>query len=354
MRPMRVDMRTLTGATVLLVLCQLHAARADGWLVAETPLAIAVSDVQNGAFRPGLMPAVGFYVDNEHVALGLRLRAGVLRNGPAPGKNLADPGVGGLTTAGLAFRLTLAGGWSEVVVGGGLTGHDLVPSAEVGVGWNFAVGKVDVGPSVRFVRVVSRDRMDSFGNADLALVGVDVRFGKQRAGIKRVPRAEPRPEPAPLALVETPAVSDRDRVVDRELGCAEQLDGCPLAEDIVILDDRIVLDDRVLFDFDRTYVHSRGRELVASIARIWSEHPNWKRITVEGHTDTRGSEEHNLELSQRRADQVRAILIKAGRPADLITTVGYGRAHVRDLGTTEQAHMRNRRVEFVIEQGGER
>ena len=64
--------------------------------------------------------------------------------------------------------------------GGGITGDDLVPAVEAGVGWSMAIGKLDIGPSARYVRVVSNDSMHAFGSADLALFGVDVRFGRQR------------------------------------------------------------------------------------------------------------------------------------------------------------------------------
>jgi len=52
-----------------------------------------------------------------------------------------------------------------------------------------------------------------------------------------------------------------------------------------------------------------------------------------------------------RADQVRALMIKRGSPADAITAVGLGRTRLRDTGTSELANQHNRRVEFVIERG---
>jgi outer membrane protein OmpA-like peptidoglycan-associated protein len=347
---MQRDMRSVLA--VVLIAGGSHVALADGWVTAEAPAALAVSDAQEGVFRPGVMPAIGAYADRGALALGVRLRAGILRDGPAPAdSHFADPGIGGLTTAGLAVRVGARGGWAELVGGGGITGSDLVPAVEAGVGWTFAAGSIDVGPSARYVRVISRDRMAAFGTAELLVVGVDMVFGKQRAPkLVHAPEALRRPPaivvapPPPVVMIER----DDDDVVDGETGCASDLDGCPLAEAIVIKDDRIVLDERVLFDLDRAKVRSSGRHVIKELARIWRQHPDWQSITVEGHADVRGSDEHNLDLSQRRADRVRDVMVKFGCPADQITTAGYGRSRPRDDGSTEVAHQKNRRVEFVI------
>ena len=323
-------------------------AHADSWLVVEAPLAIATSEAQSGAFRTGVMPAVGAYIEG-HFALGVRLRGGVLRNGPTPGDNLADPGVGGLTTASVAIRF---GGraWLELAAGGGVTGRDVVPVVEAGVGWAMSVGKLEIGPSARYVRVVSNDPMHAFGTAELALVGVDVRFGRQRAPRVLAPVKFERVEP--VAVVEV--ARDHDRVVDREVGCVIDAEGCPatpveLAEDIVIQNDRIVLDERVLFAFDRARVRSRGREALARLVQVWRDHPDWTRMTIEGHADVRGTDGYNQWLSEERATRVRAVMVKLGASVDMITVVGHGRSSPRDAGASESAHERNRRVEFVID-----
>ena len=340
----------LCGAGLVLLLSSSTDARGDGWVVAEAPAAIAVSDAQQGVFRPGVMPAFGAYASGARVALGLRMRAGILRDGPAPVEsNLRDPGVGGLATFGLAVRLPLRAFWIEGVAGGGVTGSDFVPSVEAGAGWTFDAKHFDVGPSIRYVRVISRDEMAAFGTAELVLVGVDVRFGKHRPAAF-VAAAPPPPPPAP-PVVEV-ATADHDEAVDADTSCAQVLDGCPVAEAIHIVDDRIVLDERVLFDFNRARVRSSGRVLVAVIAKLWREHPDWKRLTIEGHADVRGSDEYNQSLSELRAQRVREVLVESGAAPDLIGAVGYGRTRPRDSGTSEEAHQHNRRVEFVIDRSG--
>ncbi|MEZ4362324.1 MAG: OmpA family protein [Kofleriaceae bacterium] len=326
------------------------AAHADPWVVVEAPAVVAVSEVQRGVFRPGTMPAVGGYLGDGWGAVGLRMRGGGLLDGPAPGDNLRDPGTGGLLAAGLAVRLSRWGGWVEGVAGGGLTGEDVVPTLEAGVGWTFPLGSVRGGPSVRYVQVRSRGRMsDTFGTADLVLVGLDLRLfsapAKRRAPVER---PAPPPPRAPVAARE-PAERDGDRILDREQSCLEQLDGCRPVEGMIVEDDRIILEERVLFDLSRARVHRRGRRVIRQIVELWRQHPDWKRMRIEGHTCDLGSEEVNLQLSQQRAERARAVLLRYGVDAELVEVVGLGDRQPRDPGTSAAARQRNRRVEFVIE-----
>jgi outer membrane protein OmpA-like peptidoglycan-associated protein len=339
-------LRSSLPATILLASAAGRGASADTWLTAEAPAAIAVSDAQEGVFRPGAMPAVGVYASNERIALGLRMRAGILRNGPAPGDNFADPGTGGLATGGLAMRFLVGHAWSELVVGGGVTGRDLVPAVELGVGFGVDIGRLTIGPSARYVHIYARDPMDTLGSAGLVLVGVDVKVRRDKpVRVNAFVAHRPPPPPPPPVHID----DDNDQVVEHEDSCAQLLDGCPIADAITIHDYRIVLDDRVLFDFNKSRVRSRGREMVATIAKAWHAHPEWRRITIEGHADVRGSDDYNLQLSQLRADHVRDVLVKQGFDADAIDAVGYGRSQPRDTGSSEAAHQRNRRVEFLID-----
>ena len=337
---------------LLAVLAVTATAHADRWMTVELPTAVAVSSVQEEVFRPGAMPAVGAYISRGHFALGARLRAGILRDGTAPGGNLMDPGVGGLVTAGLAARVTLGGGFFELVGGGGMTGHDTVPELELGAGWLVDVGAFSVGPSVRYVRVIAASS-DAFGTASLLLAGVDFQFGKDHP---RVAVLRPVGPPPPAPPVEEPKVAaDDDKLVDRLTSCAdlvEFLDEDAYCGDggvVEVKGDRIILDDRVLFDTDHAHVKSQGREIVKAIAKAAAQHPEWVHITIEGHADVRGEDQYNQDLSERRAEMTRNVLIKAGVDPDRVSYVGYGRSRPRDPGTTPEAHAHNRRVEFVID-----
>ncbi len=345
-----------SGAICGALMSLVSVARADVHVVGEVPAAIALSDVHRGVFRPGAMPAGGVYVGREHLRFGLRMRAGVLRDGPAPGDNFEDPGLGGLVTMTAAVRAVAGGAWIELAGGGGVTGTDPVPTFEVGVGWGIQAGSYVVGPSARYVHVVGRDQMHTLGSAGLLIAGVDVAWGRAptrprpRPAPIEAPRSIP-PEPPVYEIVSGGVPLDGDRVADQDASCADDLDGCPVIQHVRIENDRIILDERVLFDTDRARVRSLGRAVVREIGALWRAHPEWLRITIEGHADVRGSDAYNLALSQRRAERVRAVLVKLGFDASRIDAVGYGRSRPRDAAATPNAHTRNRRVEFVIERG---
>ncbi|MBA2541950.1 MAG: OmpA family protein [Deltaproteobacteria bacterium] len=329
---------------LLLILLIPKPAGADSWVAVEAPFAVAASDAQSNAFRPGVMPAVAAYTENELFALGVRLRGGVLSDGPAPGGGLADPALGGVMTASVAIRVPIKRAWVEAAFGGGITGHDIVPAFELGVGWAFALGKFDVGPSLRYMRLTAKP-MDTFGSADLALLGVDVRFGRQRPE-----RALPPPRVAPKPI----PVPDPIRVVEHSPPPPPLLPPPPpagetLAEGIVLENDRIVLEERVLFRVNRSEVGASGKNVLAALAKVWRAHPDWKHITVEGHADATGTTTRNQQLSEERAGHVKAALVSFGCADVAISVVGYGTSRIRDAGTDEGAHARNRRVEFVID-----
>ena len=113
--------------------------------------------------------------------------------------------------------------------------------------------------------------------------------------------------------------------------------------------DRIVLEERVLFAVDHAGLKEEGRSMIGDIVRVWSTHPEWHKLTIEGHADVRGSDAYNLELSRHRADSVRAVFLELGVDPARVEVVGYGRARPRDPGHTEAAYQLNRRVEFAIE-----
>jgi len=102
----------------------------------------------------------------------------------------------------------------------------------------------------------------------------------------------------------------------------------------------------VYFDFDAWSLGSQTREQLKSNARAITAHPEWGRVTVEGHCDQRGSEEYNLLLGQRRANEVVAYLSDLGVPAERLGTVSFGEARPAVVGYDETAFRWNRRTVF--------
>jgi len=74
-----------------------------------------------------------------------------------------------------------------------------------------------------------------------------------------------------------------------------------------------------------------------------------KHLIIEGFTDSQGSAESNISLSQRRADAVRSYLISRGYPGDLINTQGIGEERPVADNNSAEGRANNRRVEIVVE-----
>jgi len=69
-------------------------------------------------------------------------------------------------------------------------------------------------------------------------------------------------------------------------------------------------------------------------------------VSVEGHTDSRASDAYNMRLSQRRAESVKAYLVKNGVAASRLTTIGYGESKPVASNKTAEGMQENRRVEL--------
>ena len=103
----------------------------------------------------------------------------------------------------------------------------------------------------------------------------------------------------------------------------------------------------VLFDFNKFTLKSEAREKLAKISGIVLAYPDLK-LNIEGYTDSIGSDQYNLELSEKRADSVRGYLVSQGVKPDNVTSSGMGKADpVADNGTAAGRKL-NRRVEMVV------
>ena len=102
------------------------------------------------------------------------------------------------------------------------------------------------------------------------------------------------------------------------------------------------------FDFDKTGLKPEG---TAALLRMLEQAKgsNIEEIRVEGHTDAVGSEGYNLKLSIRRAEAVKAFLVKQGVPANVIKTEGFGETQPVANNATGKGRAQNRRVtvEFI-------
>jgi outer membrane protein OmpA-like peptidoglycan-associated protein len=103
----------------------------------------------------------------------------------------------------------------------------------------------------------------------------------------------------------------------------------------------------VLFDFNKYTLKPGAREKLAKVAGILLAYPGLK-IQLEGHTDSIGSDEYNMKLSEQRAFGVRDYLVGQGVPATSLTAVGLGKASPVASNDTASGRQQNRRVEMVV------
>jgi peptidoglycan-associated lipoprotein len=104
----------------------------------------------------------------------------------------------------------------------------------------------------------------------------------------------------------------------------------------------------IYFDYDSAEIRGDARTTLKANGQAISGHSEWKTITLEGHTDERGSEEYNLALGERRANAAKQYLVDLGAPTSRMITVSFGEASPAVQGHDESAWRWNRRVEFKV------
>lgn len=103
----------------------------------------------------------------------------------------------------------------------------------------------------------------------------------------------------------------------------------------------------IYFDTGSAVLLAQSEAEIAEIALLATNHANW-RLTIEGHTDSQGSDADNLVLSQNRADAVlHALIDQHGVAADRLTATGFGETRPVESNDTLEGRARNRRVELT-------
>ena len=108
----------------------------------------------------------------------------------------------------------------------------------------------------------------------------------------------------------------------------------------------------VYFDYDRSEISDEARGILDAKVPLLSANPGL-RIRVAGHTDSRGSDEYNLALGQRRAAAAKRYLTQRGIADARVDVISYGEERPAAQGEEESAWSQNRRAEFEIVAGGE-
>ena len=110
----------------------------------------------------------------------------------------------------------------------------------------------------------------------------------------------------------------------------------------------ITLSGSVLFASNKATLLPGAQDRLNQVAKALMATKE-RRLIVEGHTDSQGTADYNLDLSQRRAEAVRAYLITRDYPADRIQAHGIGKAQPIADNASPEGRANNRRVEIIIE-----
>ena len=149
---------------------------------------------------------------------------------------------------------------------------------------------------------------------------------------------------------------DQDGVFDEEDACPDvpgvrtidpRTNGCPPASDSVRVEqDRILFDEIILYDLDSPRVKHASWGIIKKLAEFMNATPEILEVSIEGHADATGGEEHNLRLSRERAENVKRLLVQFGVDGGRIKPEAFGRSRLKVQ--TQRAEAKNRRVEFWI------
>jgi outer membrane protein OmpA-like peptidoglycan-associated protein len=118
---------------------------------------------------------------------------------------------------------------------------------------------------------------------------------------------------------------------------------------VVVEDNRIVINEKIQFDFNKATIKPESDSLMQEIIKVIKDNPHIKKLAIEGHTSSEGSDKYNLKLSDKRAKAVMEYLIKKGElPKEMFTAKGFGESKQIADESTEEGKEKNRRVEFNI------
>jgi len=111
--------------------------------------------------------------------------------------------------------------------------------------------------------------------------------------------------------------------------------------------DEVIAIKNIEFETNKTIIKKNSYPILLKVVSILKEYPSIS-IDIEGHTDSRGNAQHNLELSKKRANAVMDFLTKNGISANRLKTKGFGITKPIADNKTAEGRQKNRRVEFKI------
>lgn len=118
---------------------------------------------------------------------------------------------------------------------------------------------------------------------------------------------------------------------------------------VEVRENKIIINEKIQFLVNSDKILEVSHSLLDEVAKVIKDHPQIKKIEVEGHASAEGSDAKNLSLSNRRAKSVLKYLTKTGGVTEgVLSAKGYGETRPIADNETEDGREKNRRVEFTI------
>ncbi len=149
------------------------------------------------------------------------------------------------------------------------------------------------------------------------------------------PIAEPKPEPITEPEPVKEVIQEPKLEALPEYTCQQDFDA-------------LLSSNEINFATNSAEIDASSNSLLANLIEVSNQCPDAK-IEIGGHTDSRGSDDYNLRLSQARASSVMSYLVSNGIESDRLKAVGYGENNPIADNESTQGMAKNRRIEFNIE-----
>jgi len=142
-------------------------------------------------------------------------------------------------------------------------------------------------------------------------------------------------------------IPDIDDKCPEEPGVAEH-QGCPAPPKVEVKPRKPDITEVIHFAYDKAVIKHRSHDILREVAQVLKDNPQIRKVVIEGHTDSEGTEAYNKSLSLKRAKAVKRFLVKRGVKASRLDYKGYGFSKPIGDNSTEEGRAKNRRVEFTI------
>lgn len=122
----------------------------------------------------------------------------------------------------------------------------------------------------------------------------------------------------------------------------------PKPKRVTVTADAIVITEKIMFEYNKAKIKEESFGLLDEIVSVIKENPRIKELSIEGHTDSDGSDRYNKKLSDKRAASVRTYLTEHGISEDMLLSKGWGEEKPIADNESDEGKAKNRRVEFKI------